>query len=144
MWLFYALLAGGLYTVVGLLTRHVLKGQKDAWAFSFYFSLIGAVVSFPFMLAAPVLPKSIGPWLLALLVGFLIVGYNLLNFKVSNYIEVSLSGAIMKIRLVWIFVLSLLFLGVGFSWQQILGTLITVAAGVVIIRKFHPVQGATR
>jgi hypothetical protein len=49
MWLFFAVLAGFLVTGESLITRHVLRGEKDALAFSFYFSLVGAVVSFPFM-----------------------------------------------------------------------------------------------
>ena len=86
MWLLFALLAGGLYTAQGLIGRHVLRGKKDAWAFSFYFSLIGAIVSFPFMLSAPKVPVTWQPWALALVVGLLIVGQNLLMFKSSNFI----------------------------------------------------------
>lgn len=118
------------------MTRHVLRGQKDAWAFSFYFSLIGAAVSLPFMLAAPQLATTWQPWALMILVGLLIVGQNLLNFKSSNHIEASLSGAITKLRLVWVFLLSLLVLGSDFSWQKLLGTVLAVAAGLVIIHKF--------
>lgn len=136
MWLVFALLAGGLYTAQGLLTRHVLRGQKDAWAFSFYFSLIGAIVSLPFMLTSPKIPTTPFPWILAIIVGLLIVGQNLLNFKSSNYIEASLSGAITKFRLVWVFILSVIILHSAFSWQKLLGTLLAVSAGLVIIHQF--------
>ncbi len=136
MWLIFALLAGALYTGQGLLARHVLRGQKDAWAFSFYFSLVGAIVSLPFMLAAPKVPLSWQPWALALVVGLLVVGQNLLSFKSANYIEASLSGAITKFRLVWVFVLSVLILHSGFSWQKLAGTLLAVGAGLVIIHRF--------
>lgn len=136
MWLVFALVAGALYTGQGLISRHVLRGQKDAWAFSFYFSLVGALVSLPFMLSAPKIPTTWQPWALVLLVGLLIVGQNLLNFKASNYIEASLGGAISKFRLVWVFVLGLIFLRTGFSWLQFIGTLLAVGAGVVIIHRF--------
>jgi len=136
MWLVFALLAGALYTGQGLVTRHILRGQKDAWAFSFYFSLIGAIVSAPFMLVAPKVPTDWAPWVLTLLVGLLIVGQNLLNFKSANYLEASLSGAITKFRLVWVFVLSVLILQSGFSWQKLFGTLLAVGAGLVIIHRF--------
>lgn len=135
MWLFFAILAGLLYTIQGLMTRHLLRGQKDAWAFSFYFSLIGALVSAPFLLSGIKVPFTWQPWGLALLVGLLIVGQNFLNFKSTNFIEASINGAITKFRLVWVFILSLVILGEGFSWLKLLGTLLTVGAGLVIIHK---------
>lgn len=143
MWLFYALLAGVLYTVVGLLTRHLLRGNKDAWAYSFYFSLVGALVSLPFMLADPVLPAGWRPWALALVVGALIVGNNLLFFKAANHIEASLSGAISKFRLVWVFVLSVAVAQTAFSWPVLVGTLLTVAAGLVVIHHFRQPRSLT-
>lgn len=115
MWLFCALLAGVFYTIQGLLTRNLLRGQKDSWAFSFYFSLIGALVSLPFMLYDPVLPSSWQPWLLAPIVGLFIVGQNLINFKAYNYVEASLLGAISKFRLVWVFVFSIILTQTSFS-----------------------------
>ncbi|MCX6816821.1 MAG: hypothetical protein NTZ93_03080 [Candidatus Beckwithbacteria bacterium] len=47
MWLIWALISGLFYTGDNLITRYILKGNKDAWAFSFYFSFIGALVSLP-------------------------------------------------------------------------------------------------
>ncbi len=136
MWLLFALLSGALYTAQSLLTRHVLRDQKDAWAFSFYFSLIGAVVSLPFMLAEPTIPTDPILWLLVLLVGLLILGQNLLLFKSSNYIQASLSGAVTKFRLVWVFVFSVIVGQAVFSWPILAGTLLTVCAGLVILRHF--------
>ncbi len=134
MWIWYALLAGIFFTGQGLLTRHVLRGQQDAWAFSFFFSLIGAIVSFPFMLASPQVPHTWGPWLLAALVGLLLVVNNYLFFRASNYIEASLSGAVAKLKLVWVFILSVVVLQSPFSWLKLLGMLLTIAASVVIVR----------
>lgn len=143
MWLLFALLAGALYTGQGLITRHVLRGQKDAWAFSFYFSLIGAIVSLPFMLASPKFPTAWQPWVVTLFVGLLIVGQNLLNFKSSNYLEASISGAITKFRLVWVFILSVLILHTGFSWLKFFGTMLAVGAGLVIIQRFKRPKSLT-
>lgn len=86
----FVALAGLLYASENLFQRHLLRQQKDAWAFSFFYSLVGTIVSFPFMLASPVLLTSMGPWLGALLVGMLIVGNNLLLFKAANHIEASI------------------------------------------------------
>ncbi len=135
MWLTFAILAGLFFTLQGLLTRHILKGDKDAWAFSFYFSLIGTIVSFPFMLSNPKYPTSLLPWLLVIVVGIIIVGHNLLVFKASHFIEPSLSGAITKFKLIWILLMDSIIYGVVFSWELAAGALLTVAAGFVIVKK---------
>lgn len=137
MWFLFAGLAGALYTGEMLLQRLLLRSKKDAWAFSFFYSLAGTIIVLPFMLASPQLPAEPGPWLLAIVIGVLIVGHNLLLFKASNHLEASLVGALTKLRLAWIFVLGMLVLGTAFSWSQLLGTVLTILAGVVIIRRFR-------
>lgn len=129
MWLVYALAAGMLYTVQGLITRHVMRAKKDAWAFSFYFSMVGALVSLPLMLAAPQLPHTVMPWLLCVLAGLLIVGNNLLAFLSSKYLEASLGGAITKVKLVWVFLLSVFLLGEPWSWVSLLAQYLRLPQG---------------
>jgi drug/metabolite transporter (DMT)-like permease len=134
MWILWAVLSAALFTYQGLLSRHVLRNQPDAWAYSLFFSAVGALVTLPFMLAAPTIPTSWQPWAIGALVGAIIVSHNWLWFQAARHLEASLSGAIQKIRLVWVFVFSVLVLGTAFSWSTLLGTILTVAAGVVIIR----------
>lgn len=136
MWFVYSLISGVFYTGSGLLTRYVLKNKKDAWAFSFYFSAIGTLVSLPFMLTNPKMATSWQPWLLMLLVGLLIVLQNFLNFTSSNYLEASLNGTVTKLRLAWIFILGILFLHETFSLNKILGTILILVASFIIIKKF--------
>jgi drug/metabolite transporter (DMT)-like permease len=88
------------------------------------------------MLNAPEIPHAILPWSIGLLVALLIVGNNLLMFKAFNILEASLLGAIIKIRLVWVFALSIIFLSTQFSWLKLAGTVCAILAGVVIIRNF--------
>ena len=134
MWLIWALLSGLLYTGSNLITRYVLKGSKDAWAFSFYFSFIGALVSLPFILNSYQGSNRLSLWGLIILVGLLIVSHNFLNFKSSNYLEASVNGAILKLRLAWVFVFSLIFLKESFSLVKLSGTCLAILAGVIIIR----------
>jgi len=136
MWLFFAVLAGVLYTAESLVLRYLLRQQKDAWAFSFFYSLVGTLISLPFMLSAPVIPHSVGVWALALLMGLFIVGNNLLLFKASNFLEASLIGTLSKLRLVWVFILSVALLHNSFSWQKLAGTLLAIVAGLVILHNF--------
>ena len=143
MWFFFAALAGALYTAEMLLGRFLLRNQKDAWAFSFFYSLVGMIIALPFMLYAPHVPTDLNKWLLAIVIGVLIVGHNLLLFKASNFLEASMVGALGKLRLVWIFVLSIMFLGATFSWSQLAGTILTIVAGLIIIHSFKRPKSIT-
>lgn len=137
MWILFALLSGACYTAQGLITRHILRGNKDAWAFSFYFSAIGAIVSLPFMFYNMKVATSLNGWGLMLLVGLLIVVQNLLNFKSTNTLEASIQGSITKFRLVWVFIFGILLLNEEFSWFKLVGTVLTVLAGIIIMNKFR-------
>lgn len=139
MWLIYTLIAGILFTFQGLLSRHVLKGEKDAWAYSFYFSAVGALISFPFMLFSPQIPLTFSAWGLALVIGILIVVNNWLVFKSTNTLEASLGGALNKFRLIWIFLFGIFLLNEPFSWLKIVGIGLTIVSGLVVVKKFkHP------
>jgi len=135
MWLVFSLLSGTFYTIQGLITRRVLKGNKDAWAFSFYFSAVGAIISLPFFLANIRIATNYPFWLVMILVGILIVVQNLLNFKSANYLPASISGAVTKFRLVWVFVLGVIILREAYTWQKALGTAFAVLAGIIILNK---------
>ncbi len=132
MWLFLALLAGGLYTLQGLLTRATLKGNQDAWAFSFYFSAVGALTALPFMVTRPQLSSQPIHWVLLGLVCVLIVIQNYLNFRATNILEASIQGSVTKFRLLWILIIGVIWLGESLTLWKVLGTLLTIAAGVVI------------
>lgn len=136
MWLVFSVLAGALFTVQSLLQRFHLRKQKDVWTFALFYSLIGSLTTLPFMLASPKIPTEPGPWLLSALVGLLVVGNNLLLFKATGLIEVSLLSSLLKLRLVWIFIFGLVFLGEPFSWEKLVGTLLAILAGWIIIHSF--------
>lgn len=135
MWLIFSFISGIFYTIQGLLTRYLLKGNKDAWAFSFYFSLVGALTALPFTLTSFKAPTLLFPWFIMTLVGLLIVGQNYLNFRSTNYLEASIQGAITKFRLLWVLIIGILFLGESLSILKIIGTLLTVSAGLIIYLK---------
>ena len=135
MWLVSALVAGILFTASSLLTRHILKGNKDSWAFSFYYSAVGALISMPFALNSLQIPNTISPWLLMLFVGFLIMAQNFLNFKSANFIPASVTGTISKFRLVWVFILGLLLAQEAFNWNKLIGICFTIIAGFVLLYK---------
>ncbi|HUQ85543.1 MAG TPA: DMT family transporter [Candidatus Limnocylindrales bacterium] len=135
-WVLYSVLAGMLFTAGSLLSRHILKAEKDPWAYSFWFSLGGALACFPLMLISPQVPTGWWPWALALVLGIGIVAHNVLQFTALRYIEASVSGSIMKLRLVWVFILGALFLGEVTTPGKMLGIVLTLAAAFLIFYKF--------
>jgi drug/metabolite transporter (DMT)-like permease len=137
MWLFLALLTGFLYTAEELTKRYVLRAQIDTWAFSFFYSFIGSVVTLPFLILSFRVSNSVSDWLIAIVISACIVANNWLFFTASGKLEASLVGSVMKLRLVWIFLLGLIVLHEPFSWTKLLGTLLTVGAGLVIIQGFR-------
>lgn len=143
MWFVFALISGAFYTAQGLITRHILRGNKDAWAFSFYFSAIGALVSLPFMLTNIKVATQITPWAFMLLVGCLIVLQNILSFKSANTLEASVQGSITKFRLVWVFLLGVIILHEQFSLLKLGGTLSTVLAGSIILNRYRKPSSLT-
>ncbi|MEK7141216.1 MAG: hypothetical protein AAB800_01570, partial [Patescibacteria group bacterium] len=143
MWLVFALISGAFYTAQGLITRNILRGNKDAWAFSFYFSAVGALVSLPFMLANIKIGTQIAPWALMIVVGCLVVLQNFLSFKSANTLEASLQGSITKFRLVWVFLLGIIVIHEQFSLLKLVGTLTTVLAGSIILNKFRKPSSLT-
>lgn len=143
MWLLFASLAGIFYSIESLMGRYLLRDQKDAWAFSFFYSLIGTTVALPFMLAAPKLPNTLLPWALSIIIGLLIVAHNLMIFRSSNYLEASVAGSLGKVRYIWIFVLGIVFLDSTFSWAKLLGVIFTISAGVIIIHRFKKPKSAS-
>lgn len=136
MWPVFALVSGSFYTLQGLITRHVLKGnKKDAWAFSFYFSAVGALISLPFFLTNFKVAYTWSYWIIMIIVGLLIVSQNLLNFKSANHLPASVGGAMTKFRLVWVLVLGVIILKESLTWQKTIGTTLAVLAGIVILNK---------
>jgi drug/metabolite transporter (DMT)-like permease len=136
MWLFFSVLAGALYTAESLLQRFHLRKQKDVWTFAFFYCLIGTIVSFPFMLASPKIPSNPAIWALAAIVGLIIVGNNMLFFKATGIIEMSVINSLLKLRLVWVFLFGIVFLHDHFSWQKLIGTMLAICAGWVILHSF--------
>lgn len=136
MWFLVALASGSFYTISGLISRHVLRKKTDAWAFSFFFSAVGAIVSIPFFLSNAKVAISIGPWLLMVLVGAMIVIHNWLNFSSTKYLEASVQGTIVKFRLVWAFLLGVIFLHESLTMYKAVGTILAVLAGWLVVTKF--------
>lgn len=87
------------------------------------------------MLANPKISSDWNTWTVMVIAGLLIVLQNLLQFKSANHIEASVQGVVQKFRLIWVLIFGVMFLHEGFSWQKIAGTLLTVLAGLILVKK---------
>lgn len=140
MWILFSVLAGVFYTTQNLASRSVLKAGKDAWAFSFYFSLIGAATTLPFLWFSFDVPTTPWPWFLVGVMGLLIVLHNFLTFKATNYLEASVLGSITKFRLVWILLIGTVLLGEALSVAKVTGTFFTLLAGILVYYRFQKLE----
>ncbi len=139
-WWFFALLAGSFYTGTGLVTRHILRGGQDAWAYSFYFSAVGALVSLPFFLWSWQTPSQALGWGLMLTIGCLVVIHNWLNFTSSKYIPASVNGVVLKFRLASVLVLAAVFGQETLTGLKIAGVVCAIAAGWLLRQSFRGSQ----
>ena len=134
MWLLLSFISGLLFSSQQILTRYVLKGSgKDAWAFSFFASAVGTLVSLPFILLKPQFGLSVNVWIVMIMVGLLIVLHNWFTFKSASYLPPSITGSLTKFRLIWIFIIGIVILGEAFSFGKVAGTLMIIIAGAVIV-----------
>jgi len=141
MWLFYVLISSVLFACSSIASRYLLKGAKDSWAYSFWFSGISALLSLPFMLYSPHFSRELKLWGLVVLASALIVVHNFFSFRAFSYVSSSIAGAITKFRLIWILVFGILFLNETLSVLKVIGTLVTIAAGMVLVRQFRAKDG---
>lgn len=137
MWFVFSLLSGLLSTGNGLITRKVLRAKKDAWAFSFYYSAVGALISLPFLINQFKATSSVTMWVFMLIVGVLVVIQNFLVLKATNFLEASLQGVILKFRLVWVFIFGVIILHETFSLSKTIGTILVILSGILLINKYN-------
>lgn len=136
LWILFVVIAGVLFSLEGLIGRHVLRNQNDFWTYSFFFSAVGALVSLPFFLASPRIPavvENLDVWLLALLAVILLVAHNALAFASMRYLSPSVSGSLVKLRFVWLFALGALVLGEAPNMAKAVGTVLIVVSGLVVL-----------
>ncbi len=141
-WFIYALLSALFYTIAGILTRKLLKGNKDAWAYSFWFSFIGAIIVSPFLLSEKNFTNNPTAWTMIILMISFVVLHNYLKNKAVNFISPSIQGAVGRLRMVWIFFLDVLVLGESFSAIKLIGLFFAVSAGLLLYQNLKNTKSA--
>ena len=128
-------MSGVFFTGSDLISRYVLKDKvTDHWAFSFYFSFVGALVNLPLMIINFKAPAGSNLWWMLFAVGTLIVINNFLFFRAQKFINPSLLGVLSKFRLLWILLLGVFILHESLTLNKGLGTLLVIVAGLLLIK----------
>ncbi|HEX9804287.1 MAG TPA: DMT family transporter [Candidatus Dojkabacteria bacterium] len=133
MWILFSVLAGTCFSLSSLVSRYVLRAQKDSWAFSFFYSVIGALVVLPLFIFKAKVSDEFGDWLILILVSFLIVFHNYLLFKATNFLEASVTGSVLKFRLVFVFVFAVILSNTDANLAKIIGIIFAIISGVILL-----------
>jgi drug/metabolite transporter (DMT)-like permease len=131
LWLYAVLLAtliGGLGKVVH---RKVAKAE-DVPSYSFLFTLVAGLSFVPLLfLEETVLPTGLG-WITVLAAAFLWFIINITGFNAAKYTEVSLKAPLNNLKVLFLFVLAIVFLQEAVTVQKVAGTLLVFLGSVVL------------
>lgn len=131
MWLFYALIAALGYSGTILSIKHILRTYKDSWMLSFYFSLFGALFTFPFFLFELDFPTK-EFWLLLIITKVLVVAYNYTQFKAYHFLSATSIAVLSKIRFVFLFIAGVV-LNEILDIKSIFGIMLILGASLLAI-----------
>lgn len=137
MWLLFSIISGVLASSQSIIARMFLKNIKDAKAFSFYFSIVGSIVTLPFVLTNGQFSRNLDTWVILILICILIVIHNWLFFAATKYIEPSVQSTVNRFRLIWIFLVGVLIFSEASTPTKLIGTILTISAGIVLISKYR-------
>ncbi len=130
-WELLALLAALMYGMQSIMFRHIMKKGNNV-AYTWIFNMLSAAMFFFLAVGSMKIPYDFYPWLLVLVAGVLWIADNLVGFEAWKHLEVSLKAPISKIALVFILILSALFLNETITLQKISGIAIIIL-GVIVL-----------
>lgn len=137
-----AIISGLMYAISGVMGRFILRSQKDTWAYSFWFSFLGAIICLPVMVLNFDSQFSIKIVILCIILSLVVTLHNFLNFKGVGLISPSLVSSLQKTRLIWIFVFSIIFLNNKFQFNELFGVLLLIFSGFLIYLNFRDKSSA--
>jgi transporter family protein len=114
-----------------ILRRSVLI-KEDSLCYTFLFGLFAAIILLPLFFFKFQQPSNNYAWFLVILSGILWTIYSLLLFKAYSYLEASVAAPISRLKLFFVLILSVIFLGESLTFDKIFGT-IFIFAGVAVI-----------
>lgn len=136
-WIVFSTISGTCYTISNIIARKVLSKSDDAWAYSFWFSFFGMIVTLPLAVLEPKFPSvQSNFWVYAVVtaMGLGIVGHNWLVFEATKRISASMVGIISKFRLLWALILGALWGLELLTYSKVLGVVAVVLSGALVFQ----------
>jgi bacterial/archaeal transporter family protein len=131
VWLLFALYAATAYGVSRLFYRHLMRNESP-YAFSLLLSFGGFLASLPLVGFQLVLPSGWYPWLFVLLSTILWAAILWIANVSFKHTPASVREPIVQTELIWVFLLSILFLQEKITLVKVVGTL-SIFAGMLIV-----------
>ncbi len=134
LWFIYALIAAITSGIKGVLTRFVVK-DHDILSYGFLFNILAATFFIPLMIMEFSLPESLYAWEVAGLGIALWTVVSLIGFKATQLVEISLKDSLGQIRLIFLLIMSSIFLSEPMTSTKIIGTLLILFGTIVLTYK---------
>ncbi len=114
-----------------ILRKYVLI-KEDTVCYGFLFGFFAFIGLLPLFIFKFQLPSNSYAWFLVGISGLLWTLYSLLTFKAYTYLEASIASSISRIKLFFVLIMSVIFLGESFTFEKFVGTFL-IFLGVFII-----------
>ncbi|NYZ80107.1 DMT family transporter [Candidatus Micrarchaeota archaeon] len=127
LWFFLSLLSALSKSGERFAHRNVMM-KGDSFAYSFVYSMIGALLFLPLALYDFHVPVSFEAWLLVIFGTVMFTLLTIISFESYKHSELSVREPITSIRLIIVFLMAVVFLSEKITTGKIIGTLIITAA----------------
>lgn len=132
----FAFLAAITNGVEQIFHRHVVSKEDDI-AYACIWMFLCSLFFLPFAIIDLHYPKDLYPWILVILSIIIWTLFNLIYFKSVSLLEISASGPFLKFKLIFVFILSILFLGESNTLEKIAGTILILIGSFFSYQKIN-------
>jgi drug/metabolite transporter (DMT)-like permease len=131
LWLIYALIAA-FFTGANSLFHRAIMLKEDTMSYACIFQYLAALFFIPFLVMEFAIPFKVFPWVLVVIASALWAIETFAAFEAFTHVPVSIRTPIDQVKLVFILILSVLFLSEALFIEKIIGTLL-IFAGVFML-----------
>lgn len=133
-WLIFSLISAFSDGIKSIIHRHVMKTESP-YSYALIENILTALVFLPILYNEFILPTGLMPWLLLAISSILWAIISVIGFSAYKFTPVSLKTPLSQSRLIFVLILSAIFLGESIFMEKVLGTLI-IFAGIIMLT-FH-------
>lgn len=123
IWLIYSLisaLSGGINKIF----HRMIMLKEDTLSYSFIFQMIGCVFFIPLMIMDFTFPDNLFPWVIVLFACIVWALETFVAFEAYIHVPVSVRSPLDEVRVIFLLILSVIFLAESLSIEKVLGTIL--------------------